>query len=286
MADINDYYQILGVSKTASVEEIKKAYRKLALEYHPDRNKTKEAEQKFKEINKAYEVLADPEKRRQYDTIGHNAFEGGGPFGNQTGNYGPFTYTYTTSGGADFDFGGFSDPFEIFEQFFGGASPFGRQARRPLYSLRVSFQEAVEGSEKEVVIDGKKQKIKIPPGVDNGSRIRFSDFDILFEVTSDARFQREGDDIISEQQISFPEAALGTELSVETVKGLIKVKIPPGTQPGTLVRLAGQGMPRLRNTGRGDHYLKIKVTVPKNLTGKQKELLKEFALSSNKKTWF
>src|SRR3989344_923729 len=122
-----DCYQVLGVSRTASADEIKKAYRKLALEYHPDRNKGKDAAEKFKEISRAYEVLSDPQKKQTYDQFGHAAFEQGGgqgPFeGTQSGRYGPFTYTYTSSGGGGgFDFGGFSDPFEIFEQFFGGAS--------------------------------------------------------------------------------------------------------------------------------------------------------------------
>src|SRR3972149_7937432 len=137
MAD-KDYYQVLGISKEASDAEIKKAYRKLALQHHPDRNKgDKTSEEKFKEVTKAYEVLSDPQKKQAYDQFGHAAFEqpfGGpqGPFGG-TGNpfggqYGPFTYTYTTGGNAGgFDFGGFSDPFEIFEQFFGGGNPFGRQ---------------------------------------------------------------------------------------------------------------------------------------------------------------
>src|SRR3990167_3221987 len=151
MAD-RDYYQILGVTKGASESEIKKAYRKLALEHHPDRNKgDKASEEKFKEVTKAYEVLSDPQKKQAYDQFGHAAFEGGAgqgnPFaggfgGQQGGQYGPFTYTYTTGGNAGgFDFGGFSDPFEIFEQFFGGASPFGRAARRPVYSLEIDFIE-------------------------------------------------------------------------------------------------------------------------------------------------
>jgi DnaJ-class molecular chaperone len=140
-----DFYKVLGISKSASPDEIKKAYRKLALQYHPDRNKGKEAEEKFKEVNQAYEVLSDPQKRQTYDQFGSAAFEqggptgqgpfgAGGPFGGFGGQQGPFTYTYTTGGqgpqGFDFGGGGFSDPFEIFEQFFGGASPFGRAQRR------------------------------------------------------------------------------------------------------------------------------------------------------------
>lgn len=137
-----DYYKLLGVEKSASAEELKKAYRKLALQYHPDRNKTKEAEEKFKEINQAYEVLGDPQKRAQYDQFGAGAFENGGgaggPFGGFGGGFrqqGPFTYTYSTGGDGGFDFGGFSDPFDIFEQFFGGG--FARQ--KPTYSLQVDF---------------------------------------------------------------------------------------------------------------------------------------------------
>lgn len=294
-----DYYQTLGLTKSASADEIKKAYRKLALQYHPDKNKTKEAEAKFKEVTKAYEVLSDPQKKQTYDQFGHAAFEQGagqGPFGGgfggqQSGRYGPFTYTYTTSGGGpaegfDFDFGGFSDPFEIFEQFFGGASPFGQRARRPAYSLTIDFEDAVKGAEKKVTIGGKTQAIKIPAGVDNGSRVRFGDFDVIFEVRSDSRFRREGYDIISEENLSFTKAALGTEIDVETVSGKVKIKIPSGTQPDTVIRLAGRGVPRLRGSGRGDHYVRIKVTVPKNLTGHQKDLLREFEETTNKKSWF
>lgn len=298
MASSKDYYSILGVSNSATPQEIKKAYRKLALEYHPDRNKSKEAEEKFKEINKAYEVLSDPKKKQQYDQFGHAAFEqggmgsAGGPFGGgfgrQSGNYGPFTYTYSTGNGQGGpDFGGFSDPFEIFEQFFGGGSPFGRQARRPIYSLAISFMEAIKGVEKEVTVDGKKQKIKVPPGVDNGTRIRFGDFDIVFDVTAHPKFQREGSDIISVEEISFPQAVLGDELEVETVQGKVKIRVPAGTQPNSLIRLKEKGAPRLRGSGKGDHYVRVKITVPKNVTKKQKELLEQFQKESgSKKGWF
>lgn len=288
----SDYYAILGVVKSASQEEIKKAYRKLALQYHPDRNKTKEAEEKFKEITKAYEVLSDPQKRQTYDQFGAAAFEqggagAGGPFGGFGGfNQGPFSYTYTTNGGG-FDFGGFSDPFEIFEQFFGGASPFGRRERRPVYSLSLSFMEAVKGTEKEVAIEGKKQKIKVPSGVDSGTRMRFDSFDIIFDVASDPKFHREGSDVITNQEISFPQAVLGSEVEVETVEGPVTIKVPAGTQPETLIRLRGKGIQRLRGTGRGDHYVKIKVVVPKTVSKKQKELLEEFEKENmNKKSWF
>lgn len=288
----DDYYQILGISKSASEADIKKAYRKLALQYHPDRNKgDKEAEEKFKEVNKAYEVLSDPQKRQTYDQFGAAAFEQGGPTGQgpfggfgQQGQYGPFTYTYTTNNG-NFDFGGFSDPFEIFEQFFGGGNPFGRAQRRTTYQLTISFMEAVKGVSKKVQLGGKTQTIKIPAGVDDGSRIRFGDYDVVVDVTPDRRFRRQGYDVVSEQELTFPQAALGDQIEVETVQGLVKIKIPSGTQPETLIRLRGKGVKSVHGTGYGDHYVRIKVAVPKNLSGRQKELLKEFD-SSKKSGWF
>jgi len=294
MADSKDYYQILGITKSANADEIKKAYRKLALQYHPDRNKNKDAETKFKEVNKAYEVLSDPQKKQTYDQFGHTAFEQGagqGPFGGAGGPFGgaqggPFSYTYSTGGdgGAGFDFGGFNDPFEIFEQFFGGASPFGRQ-RRQAYSLTIDFLEAVHGTAKKVTIGSKSQTIKIPAGVDEGSRIRFGDYDVVVSVTPDKRFQREGFDIIGIKEIPFALAALGGEVNIETIDGNLKLRIPGGTQPGTAIRLREKGVPNLHGSGRGDHYVRIKVTVPKHLTGRQKELLKEF-MEDQKPGWF
>jgi len=293
-----DFYEILGVSRNASEAEIKRAYRKLALQWHPDRNKDPSANEKFKEINKAYEVLSDPKKKQIYDQYGEAAFSPGaageGPFGAQTGRYGPFTYTYTTYNGESpfegFDFGGFSDPFEIFEQFFGGASPFGRRStrQRPVYRLTLDFMEAVKGVEKKVEIEGKEEKIKIPAGVDNGTRIRFANYDIIINVQPDSRFKREGYDLISDVEISFSQAALGDVVSVPTIDGLLKIKIHPGTQPDTLIRLRGKGVPHVRGSGRGDQYIRIKVVIPTKLTNKQKQLLAEFENEerNKKRTWF
>lgn len=285
MAD-KDYYEILGVSKTASQDEIKKAYRKLALKYHPDRNKSREAEAKFKEITQSYEVLSDSQKRQTYDQFGEAAFNpsaSSGPFGQG----GPFTYTYT-SGSEGFDFGGFSDPFEIFEQFFGGASPFGkRQQRRSAYSLAIDFMEAVRGTTKRIVVEGKTQTIKIPAGVDDGSRIRFGDYDVVLEVQPSSKFQRQGYDVVSEKEIPISIASLGGEINVETVWGEVKLRIPSGTQPETVIRLRDKGVPHLHGSGKGNHYVRIKVSVPKTLTGRQKELLKEFEEEGKKKhSWF
>lgn len=287
-----DYYKVLGVSKSATAEELKKAYRKLAVQYHPDKNKSKEAEEKFKEINQAYEVVGNPQKRQQYDQFGAAAFENGGrggpgaggPFGGFGGQQGPFSYSYTTNGQGG-DFGGFSDPFDIFEQFFGGAaSPFGR--RKPAYSLGIEFMDAVKGVTKTVNLDGKKKDIKVPAGVNEGTRIQFNDFDIVISVAGSQKYRREGYDIISEEKIPMTEAALGSVREVETVEGIIKLKIPNGTQPGTLIRIKGKGVKHVNSTMKGDHYVRIQIDIPSKLTSRQKELLQEFESESKKRHWF
>lgn len=298
-----DYYDLLGVTKTASDTEIKRAYRKQALQWHPDRNKNPQANEKFKEINKAYEVLSDPKKKQAYDQFGEAAFatgggfSGQGPFGGgaQSGGYGPFTYTYTTNGnggGSPFegvDFGGFSDPFEIFEQYFGGGSPFGRSSgkRRQVYQLTIDFMEAVKGVEKTVQINNQSQNIKIPAGVDNGSRIRFNDYDIVIEVQPDSRFKREDYDLVTDVEVSFSQAILGDAITVPTIDGPLNLKIQPGTQPGTVIRLRGKGVPHVRGSGRGDQYVRVKVTVPTRLNSRQRQLLEEFEEEGKKKkSWF
>lgn len=298
-----DYYEILGVSRDATEEEIKSAYRKKALEWHPDRNKSPEATERFKEINEAYEVLSDPEKRSAYDQFGHAAFQAGGagwgPFGGFTKTYqqGPFTYTYTTYGsggeggespfeGFSFDFGGFSDPFEIFEQFFGSASPFSSRRRRiPRYGLTLSFIEAVKGCEKTIKVNGKEKTIKIPAGVDDGTKINFKDFYITINVKEDKVFKREGNDIYVDLKIPFTVAALGGVVQVPTIDGEVNLRIQPGTQNDTYVRLRGRGVPYLNSGGRGNQYIRIIVEVPTKLTNEQKELLRKFQELENKKSW-
>lgn len=296
MSTKRDYYDILGVSKNATAEELKRAYRKLALEWHPDRNKSSDAEQKFKEINEAYEVLSDPQKKSAYDQFGHAVFEqgagAGGPsggfggFGTRTGRYGPFTYTYTTRGGenpfsakggpgSDWEGFGFTDPFEIFEQFFGGASPFGRTHAKPHYRLTISFMEAVKGVEKEVIIKGGNRKIKIPAGVDDGTHITFGDFDLIINVSPHPTFSRDENDIIVEAVVPISTAALGGEIKVPTIDGEVKVRIRPGTQSGTLVRLRERGVPNVRGRGRGDQYIRILVNIPDKLTRHQRELVEK-----------
>ncbi len=289
MADKRDFYEILGVSKTATPEELKRAYRKLALEYHPDKNKTKEAEEKFKEINQAYEVLSDPQKKSTYDQVGRAGFEqgaGGGPggFGGQGGQYGPFTYSYSSGGNAQgFDFGaGGADPFDIFEQFFGG----GFAKRKPRYSIAIDFLEAIKGVTKRVTIDGKAQNIKIPAGVDNGSRIQFPDYEVVVSVRANSKFHREGNDILTEKQIPLSLAILGGTVDVETVHDVVKLKVPAGTQPDSLIRIKGKGVPRVRGGGVGDHFVRIKIVIPAKISSRQKELIEEFEKESKKRSWF
>lgn len=279
-----DYYDILGVSKNASDAEIKTAYRKLALKWHPDRNKSPEAPEKFKEVNKAYEVLSDSKKKEVYDQYGSEAFERGrygGPQG-RTYQEGPFTYTYTSTGGPNpfegMDFGGFSDPFEIFEQFFGFQSPFSgsrRQPRRDVYQIELTFDEAVHGTKKETVIKGDHKTIKIPAGVDSGMRIRFSDFDLEIRVKPHPYFRREGQDIYFEKEISYPFAALGGVVEVPTIHGMVKLKVRQGTQSGTTVRLKDQGVPFPNSYKKGDEYVIFKIQTPDRLSPKAKKILEE-----------
>ena len=278
MTTKRDYYEILGVEKNATQAQLKQAYRKLALQYHPDHNKAADAEEKFKEINEAYQILSDEKKRQAYDQFGHAAFSGASGMGSNPftsgARSGPFTYTYTYGGGespfGDFDFG---DPFEIFNSFFGGG--FSRQARRPRYSLRIDFMEAVKGATKEVEIDGKKHKIKIPAGADDGTRIRFDDFDVSLDVRPDPRFKREGYDVYMDEEIPLGLAVLGGTKQVKTIDGELNLRIRPGTQSHTLVRLRGEGIRHIRGGGKGDLYVRLKVKVPEKLSREQKQLFEQ-----------
>lgn len=290
-----DYYQILGITKGASDSEIKAAYRKKALEWHPDRNKSPQASEKFKEVTKAYEVLSDSQKRQTYDQYGESAFDQSaqGGWGQQQG---PFTYSYRSYGDGNnpfegMDFGGFSDPFDIFEQFFGGGFSQSRKtARRQVYSLSLSFMEAAKGVEKTVKIEGKNMAIKIPPGVDNGSRVRFGNFDVLISVEKDSIFERDGLNLYVTLDVDFVSAALGSSTQIPTLDGNIELKIPPGTQPETVIRLRGRGITDPHGHRTGDQFVRIKIKVPTKLSHQQKEILETLrdASSEDKKRgpWF
>ncbi|MDL1971141.1 MAG: molecular chaperone DnaJ [Candidatus Desulfofervidaceae bacterium] len=351
-----DYYEILGIPRTATQEEIKRAYRKLALKYHPDRNPgDKEAEERFKEIAEAYDVLRDPEKRAIYDRYGHEGLSGQGV---SPTHFRDFDDIFTT----------FS---EIFDEFFGfrprqrGRMPEAGADLR--YDLEIDFEEAVLGTEKQIILpkrvtcpscngsgaqpgygpqpcpfchgrgqiyqshgflkigttcpkchgegyiithpcnkcqgrgwvkEEKKINVRIPPGVDTGTRLRIQgegeaglyggpsgDLYIVIHVKPHPFFLRDGDDIICEIPISFAQAALGDEIEVPTLKGLQKIKVLPGTQPGATFRLRNMGVPHLGRKGQGDQIVRVIIKVPTNLTPRQVELLQEFEkIEEEKKT--
>lgn len=372
MAEKRDYYEILGVPKTATDDEIKKAYRKAAMKHHPDRGGGKEAEEKFKEANEAYQVLSDQQKRKQYDQFGHTGPFGAGN-GPSSGGAGYQQYGGFNGGGFNVnmdDLGGFGD---IFDTFFGGGGG-GRSSRSRKGAdiqaeLRITFEEAVFGVEKDFTLlkqntcnrckgngaepgSGEKTcptchgagqvqteqhtifgtfaqaavcpechgkgkvpekkctkchgegrvkeqvtiKVKIPAGVDNGQTIRVSgkgeageygipagDLYLIVRVIPDKRFERDGYNIQSEAEISFPEAALGTTVEVETIDAKVKLKVPAGTQSGKVFKLSDRGVPHLNGRQRGDHLVTVVVKTPTKLSSKQKKLLEEF---NNEKGWF
>lgn len=304
-----DYYEVLGVSKSATEAEIKSAYRKLARQHHPDIDKSPGAAERFKEVSEAYQVLSDPGKKQSYDQFGHAAFDrsqgfggapggAGNPFGGaQGGPFGQgFSYSWSSSGGQN-PFEGFEDPFELFEQIF-GMSGFGGgfARRRPTYQMDLKFDEAISGVTKQIEVETvnqqgrrerKRMTIKVPSGVDNGTRMRFGELDIVFHVNRHPDFIREGVDVFSEIKVSIPQLVLGDVFEVNTVSGKVKVKVPPGTQPGSLVRLKGKGVARLGSSGHGDHFVRVNLEVPKNPSKQEKDLYEQlYNLNSKKKTWF
>lgn len=309
MATKRDYYEILGVSKGASEAEIKSAYRKLARKHHPDVDKSPNAAEKFKEISEAYQVLSDPGKKKTYDQFGHAPFEPGGGFGGAGAGANPFgagfnpfgqggfSYSWSSSGGQGA--GDFADPFDLFEQIFGGgfAEQFSQGfRRRQVYEMEISFDEAVHGGTKNIEIErvegnGKRLKdrmsIKIPAGVDSGTRIRFQDVDIVFRVRRHSEFLRDGSDIFTDASLTIPQIVLGDVIEVKTIDGNVKLKVPAGTEPGALIRIKSKGVPTLRG-GRGDHYVRVKLSVPKHLSGREKEFYEEIKSlnSTKKKGWF
>lgn len=296
MAGKRDYYEILGVSKNASDDEIKKAYRKLAVKYHPDKNPgDKEAEAKFKEINEAHDVLSDKQKRARYDQFGHagvggaggNPFSGGGASGNP---FGGFDFNGQTF---NFDFGGGGGLDDILGSLFGFGNAGARRPRRGAdyqASVVLTFEEAIFGTTKTVEINGGELKVKIPAGIDDGMSIRLrgkggkaptkegedGDLYVRVKVKPHKHLTREGAIILSEEKIDMVDAALGCEIEVETVDGTVTMKVPAGTQSGTPFKLSGHGVPFRADGDRGPHIVTVVVETPRNLTKKQKDLLEEF----------
>lgn len=259
----------MGVKKGATADEIKKAYRKKALEYHPDRNKEAGASDKFKEVNQAYEVLSDPGKRATYDQYGEAAFKGGNPFGGA--GQGPFQYSYSGNAQDFADIFGGADPFsDIFESFFGGA---GRRQSITQYSLTIEFDEAVHGAEKTLVHQGKQYKIKIPAGAQDGTTIRYEGFQVSFRVKPSKTFERDGQDLYVAAKASISTMLLGGELKIPTLEGDLTIKIRPETEPGTMLRLSGKGIKYINSNHRGDLYIRLNIDMPKKLNREQKSLL-------------
>ena len=296
MAEKRDYYEVLGVPKSASDDEIKKAYRKLAVKYHPDRNPgDKGAEAKFKEINEAHEVLSDKQKRARYDQFGHAGVGGaGGGFGgfdgNPFGRAGGFNYNGQTF---NFEFGNGGVFDDILGSLFGFGGPGARRARRGAdyqVSVTLTFEEAIFGCTKTVNNNGSDLKVKIPAGIDDGMSIRLrgkggpapeggtepGDLYVRVRVKPHKTLMREGAIILSEQRIDMVDAALGCEIEVTTVDGPVVMKVPAGTQSGTPFKLSGHGVPFRNDGDRGPHIVTVLVETPKNLSKKQKELLEEF----------
>lgn len=293
--EYKDYYKILGVDKKASQAEIKKAYRALAKKYHPDKNKgNAEAEDKFKDISEAYEVLGDEEKRKQYDQLGANwrQFQQGGGqyYGGQPG--GGFQGSYSAGDFGDM-FGGGSGFSDFFEQFFGGgAGGFGagqrtgggaRKGQDYQADMEISLQEAYTGTSRLINVNNQQLRIKTKPGVADGQALRIKgkgapgaipgDLYINVRVQPDPRFERHGDDLHTQLQLDVYTAVLGGEAEVNTMSGLLKLKIPEGTQNNKTLRLRSKGMPVYGQTDQyGDLYVKIEVSLPTNLSAKEREL--------------
>lgn len=301
MAGKRDYYEVLGVSKNASDDEIKKAYRKLAVKYHPDKNPgNKEAEEKFKEISEAHEVLSDKQKRARYDQFGHAGVGGSAAGGGFSGN--PFS-------GGNFNFNGQTFNFDFggggaFDDILGSLFGFGgaRRARRGAdyqTNVTLTFEEAIFGTTKTVSVDGTELKVKIPAGIDDGMSVRLrgkggpapegssekGDLYVRVRVKPHKSLTREGSIILSEQKIDMVDAALGCEIDVETVDGKITMKVPAGTQSGTPFKLSGHGVPFRADGDRGPHIVTVIVETPTNLSKKQKELLEEFKKSKKRGFW-
>ncbi len=304
--EYKDYYKILGVERGATNADIKRSYRKLAMQSHPDRNPgDKRAEERFKEINEAYQVLSDPQKRSRYDQLGDSYSRW-----RQNGAPGGFDWSQWStsemrgvggrpaSGAPSVQFGDFNDLFGdgVFSDFFrtifagmdAGATTRGRQRPVPTYqqAVTISLREAYTGTTRQIKTDHRRMEIKIPAGTRSGTKVRVagggppgagrqpSDLYLLLEVAADPNFERKGNDLHTQVSVSVFTAMLGGEAQVDTLSGKVILTVPPGTQPEQVFRLAGRGMPQLKNPQvKGDLFVHLKVQVPRQLNAKQKALL-------------
>lgn len=313
--EYKDYYKILGVDRKASGDEIKRAYRKLALKTHPDRNPgDNKAEEQFKEINEAYQALSDPEKRARYDQLGESYTQWqqrGAPGGGF--NWDQWSAPGQARQAGNVRVGGLEDLFgddfsDFFRSIFGGmpnmgtagqargGAQRGRRAAAPSYQQEVviSLAEAHKGSTRRIELDGRRLEVKIPAGARTGTKVRVAnavptgvegqkgDLYLVIKIADDPRFEVKGNDLHTNVTIDLFTAVLGGEVTVETLGGNVVLTIPPGTQPGRTIRLSGRGIPRLKTPDRhGDLFAHIKVNIPQNLTEKQKELFQELKKSAS-----
>jgi curved DNA-binding protein len=309
--DYKDYYKVLGVDKSSTEKDIKQAYRRLARKYHPDVNPDKAGQERFKEINEAYEVLSDADKRKKYDTLGANwqqyeayqraggqgPFQWGGPGG---GNYRTVTQEdienlFGGFGGGGMG-GGFSD---FFNTFFGGGfggagtrtQPRARRGQDIEQDLEISLEEVYRGATRLLNKDGRRLEIKIPPGVKAGSKVRYAgeglqgdmggaagDLYLRIQILPHATLERQGDDLKTEIPVDMYTAVLGGQVNVPTLKGTLALKIPPETQSGKVFRLGGQGMPKLNQSNAfGDLYAKVRIVIPEHLSSAERELFEKLA---------
>jgi curved DNA-binding protein len=299
--EYKDYYKILGVERNANEEEIKRAYRKLALKYHPDKNPgDKNAEDRFKEINEAYDVLGDPTKRSKYDQLG-SSYRAWERMGGQPGGFDWSQWASGTPGGVRIEvgdlgdlFGGFSD---FFNAIFGGMAgqsqdftsrPHSR-ARDIEQPVSISLAEAYNGTTRLVRVDGRQIEVKIPPGAKTGTKVRLNlkkdsgqldmgNLFLLVNVAPDPVFERKGEDLYIDVDLDLYSAILGCETRIKTLSGDVMLTIPPGSQPGQSFRLKGRGMPKLRKPSQhGDLYARLQIELPRRLSDQERDLFQQLA---------